>query len=73
MEAREPGEWPLIPFSGGPVICPGRHLVLLVASTMLAALMGDREVWLKPLVRLDARKPLPGTLDNYALRFDFGG
>lgn len=72
LEAKGPAEWPLIPFSGGPVICPGRHLVLLVTSTMLAALMGDREVWLKPLLRLDARKPLPGTLDNYSLRFDLG-
>lgn len=72
LEARGPKEWPLIPFSGGPVICPGRHLVLLVTSTMLAALLADREVWLKPLLRLDARRLLPGTLNNYGLRFDLG-
>lgn len=59
----------LIPFSGGPVICPVRHLLLL-ASTMLAALLSDREVWLKPLMRLDARQSLPGMLNNYSLRFD---
>lgn len=70
LEPQGPKAWPLIPFSGGPVICPGRHLVLLVTSTMLAALLADREVWLKPLLRLDARRPLPGTLNNYGLRFD---
>lgn len=72
LEAQDPSAWPLIPFSGGPVICPGRHLVLLVASTALAALLGERELWLRPLLRLDARGPLPGTLDNYSLRFDLG-
>jgi len=70
LEERDPKAWPLIPFSGGPAICPGRHLVLLLASTMLAALLDEREVWLKPLMRLDARRPLPGTLDNYSLRFE---
>lgn len=73
LEERDPKAWPLIPFSGGPAICPGRHLVLLLASTMLAALLDDREIWLKPLVRLDARQPLPGTLNNYSLRFHLGG
>lgn len=72
LEERDAKAWPLIPFSGGPAICPGRHPVLLLASTMLAALMGDREVWLKPLMRLDARQPLPGTLNNHSLRFDLG-
>ncbi len=37
---------------------------------MLTALLGDREVWLKLPVRLDPGKLLPGTLNNYALRFD---
>lgn len=68
---RDPKAWPLIPFSGGPAICPGRHLVLLLTSTVLAALIDERQVWLKPLTRLDPRRPLPGTLDNYSLRFVF--
>lgn len=49
--------------------CPGRQLVLLVTSAMLAALVHDRRVLLKPPPRLDPREPLPGTLNNYALRF----
>jgi len=73
LEARDPKGWPLVPFSGGPAICPGRHLVLLLTSTMLSALLDERQVWLKPLLRLGARQPLPGTLNNYDLRFDLGG
>jgi cytochrome P450 len=63
-------DWPLIPFSGGPAMCPGRNLVLLVSSLMLAALLDGRQVRLQPPNRLDARRPLPGTLNNYSLRFE---
>ncbi|MEW6762237.1 MAG: cytochrome P450 [Pseudomonadota bacterium] len=60
-------DWPLIPFSDGPVICPGRHLVLMTSSNLLAALLE------KYTLRLENRKldpaHLPGTLDNYGLRF----
>ena len=66
-------DWPLIPFSSGPGMCPGRHLVLLLASNMLFALLDDGAVRLKPPGRLDARRPLPGTLDNYSLRFELVG
>ncbi len=60
-------DWPLIPFSDGPVICPGRHLVLMTSSNLLAALLE------KHTLRLENRTldpaHLPGTLDNYSLRF----
>jgi cytochrome P450 len=67
---RERGErdWPLVPFSEGPAGCPGRNLVLLLASSMLAALLDGRPVRLLPESRLDPAR-LPGTLDNYTLRF----
>jgi cytochrome P450 len=71
LDERTSADWPLIPFSGGPAICPGRNLVLLVTSTMIAALMGDRHFRLDPPDRLDPRKPLPRTLNNYSLRFAF--
>jgi cytochrome P450 len=63
--------WPLIPFSGGPGICPGRNFVLLQTSTMLAAILEDRLVRMIPANRLDANQRLPATLDNYTLRFEF--
>lgn len=72
LDDLSPADWPLIPFSAGPGMCPGRHVVLLLASNMLAALLDDEHVRLEPPGRLDPRRPLPGTLDNYRLRFRFG-
>jgi cytochrome P450 len=72
-QARPPQDWPLIPFSGGPAICPGRNLVLLLTSNMLAALADDPRLRLKRPGRLQSDGRLPGTLDNYALRFEIGG
>lgn len=69
MRHRTDQDWPLIPFSGGPAMCPGRNLVLLLTSAMLAALLDQRQVRLQPPDRLNPRQPLPGTLNNYALRF----
>jgi cytochrome P450 len=36
--------WPLIPFSEGPAVCPGRNLALLLSSAMLARLLDGRQV-----------------------------
>ena len=68
LEKRPDGEWPLIPFSGGPGICPARDLVPLVGSAFIAALLSAREVELTE-PRFDAAGPLPGTLDHHTLRF----
>jgi cytochrome P450 len=69
LKERGSNDWPLIPFSAGPAICPGRNLVLLLSSTMLSALIEHHELWLEPPDRLDEQRPLPGTLNNYSLRF----
>lgn len=63
-------DWPLIPFSGGPATCPARNLVLMLTSMMLAALVEGRSFRLAPGRELDPAR-LPGTLDNYRLRFRF--
>jgi len=73
LEHRSNRDWPLIPFSGGPAMCPGRNLVLLLASSMLAALLAGPPLRLKRPARLDPRRPLPGTLNNYSLRFALAG
>lgn len=69
LEERAADHWPLIPFSAGPAICPGQNLVLLVTSTMLAALVADRHVTLQRPTWLTETRPLPGTLSPYRLRF----
>jgi cytochrome P450 len=64
----EPPNWPLVPFSGGTGICPGRHIVLLMASTMLGEIVARHDVrQLRPR-RLHPDRPLPATLDNYRIR-----
>jgi cytochrome P450 len=72
LEERTREDWPLIPFSAGPAICPGRNLVLLVSSAMLAALLDDRQITLRSH-QLHPTRPMPAILDNYALRFAVGG
>lgn len=63
---RDDRDWPLVPFSGGPGMCPGRNVVLLTASRVLGELVGQR--------RFTAEGPLdtgrlPGTLSPFHLRF----
>lgn len=41
-------DWPLIPFSEGPAMCPGRNLVMLLSTAMLAALLEEGEPRLEP-------------------------
>ena len=69
LEPNAVGDWPLIPFSGGTGICPGRHLVQLVTSHMLSRLLQGREYQLDPPTRLLSSKPMPPLLNNYSLAF----
>lgn len=69
-----PGVWTrdrpasLVPFSDGPGRCPGENLVLLVTSTMLAAMLDGYDFQLRRPA-LAADRPLRGELDPYRLRF----
>jgi hypothetical protein len=62
--------WPLIPFSEGQAMCPGRHLVLLLAPAMIAAILDNVRLRLKNPGRLSAHQPMPGTLNHFGLRFE---
>ncbi|UOY00094.1 cytochrome P450 [Blastococcus sp. PRF04-17] len=68
LRERTADDWPLVPFSAGPGMCPGRNLVLLTASVLLGRLVEQHD-W--ELVRggLARSRPLPGTLDPFRLRF----
>ncbi|MEC5198341.1 cytochrome P450 [Arthrobacter sp. PL16] len=59
--------WPLVPFSDGPVVCPGKQLVLLLTSTALASLVSGHDFEVQEGPRLDPARPLPGTMDNYSV------
>ncbi|MDP9987964.1 cytochrome P450 [Arthrobacter oryzae] len=57
----------MVPFSDGPVRCPGHQLVLLT-SALLARLLQDSTFTLESH-RLSPDRPLPGTLNHFGLRF----
>jgi cytochrome P450 len=59
----------LVPFSAGPVACPGRELVLLTTSLFLASLLEDGVLAPGPGFPVDPDRPLPAALDAFALRF----
>ncbi|WP_019925486.1 cytochrome P450 [Nocardia sp. BMG111209] len=59
----------LVPFSAGPAACPGRNVVLLVTSTLLANLLDNVDFRLDVPLRTSADEPLPPTLDHYRLGF----
>jgi cytochrome P450 len=60
----------LVPFSAGPGECPGRNLVLLVTSTVLATLLATgREPRQIAGRALHPAQPLPSTLSPFRLSF----
>jgi cytochrome P450 len=69
-DPRSVEDWPLVPFSAGPVVCPGQPLVLLLASTVVARLVSEHELRLRDPGRLERAGRLPSVLDNFSLRFD---
>ena len=64
----DPESWGVVPFSDGPARCPGRQLVLLMTSALLARLLREDTFALES-ARLSPDRPLPGTLNHFALRF----
>jgi cytochrome P450 len=68
LSANLRGSWPLISFSEGPGVCPGRQLVLLVGCAMMAAILRKHEIKLNETSRIPDG-PLPGALDQSTLSF----
>lgn len=69
LNETEDTDWPMVPFSEGPVICPGRQLVLMMTSAMLSSLLENQSFTLISAHHISPQGPLPGTLNNYSLRF----
>ena len=59
----------LVPFSAGPTTCPGRNVVLLVTSTVLANLFTRADFAVTSRISPDPDRPLPATLNNFGLEF----
>jgi cytochrome P450 len=59
----------LVPFSAGPAECPGRNVVLLTTSTLLANLLSRLDLRLQSTPGLSRNEPLPMTLNQLTLRF----
>jgi cytochrome P450 len=69
MDVSRQREWPLVPFSGGPGICPGQNLVLLLSSALLATLVSRLDLEMEDAHRLDPTRDMPGILDHFSVRF----
>jgi cytochrome P450 len=63
-------DWPLVPFSDGPAICPGRNVVLQTTSTWVACLLRRRDVRLRTATELQPDHDLPSVLDPFGLAFE---
>jgi cytochrome P450 len=59
----------LVPFSAGPAECPGRNVVLLVTSALLANLLGAADFSLASTPRPSPGTELPMTFNQLALNF----
>jgi cytochrome P450 len=69
LDGRAQQQPQLVPFSAGPAECPGRNLVLLATTTMLANLLQALELRLTSTPRLSPAEPLPMTLNQLTLDF----
>ncbi|MFW0771960.1 cytochrome P450 [Paenarthrobacter nitroguajacolicus] len=72
VEGDRPGQgkdWALVPFSEGPVRCPGRQLVLLLTSATLARFIEETDFRLSDPGRLGPDIGLPSNLNPFSLRF----
>jgi hypothetical protein len=70
MSGEQPSTAALVPFSEGPAFCPGQNLVLLLASATIAAILDTARVRLIRRERLNPERPLPATLNHFALCFE---
>src|SRR4051812_77432 len=70
QDGRAGEDWPLVPFSAGPGECPGRDIVLLLTSSLIAHLLAAAELRQSEPRPLRADGPLPGTLSPFRLEFD---
>lgn len=70
---RTSADWPLVPFSDGPAVCPAQNLVLMLTSMLLAELLRLDTFHERVPVKLHTGAPMPSLLDHFTLRFSLSG
>jgi cytochrome P450 len=72
LDGRSDTQWPLIPFSAGPAVCPGRNLVLLTTSAVTSQIVARHDLDVDPTTRDKlSGKNLPTTFDHTSIRLGF--
>jgi cytochrome P450 len=72
LDGRSDGSWPLIPFSAGPAVCPGRNVVLLTTSAVTGQLVARHQLDVDPATRRKLTgTTLPTTFDHTSIRLGF--
>lgn len=67
LRERGDTDHPLVPFSGGPAMCPGRNFTLMVASQVLSRLSAAHTFRVEGTPLAQGR-PMPGTLSPFTTR-----
>ncbi|MDX6262238.1 MAG: hypothetical protein QOH84_3926 [Kribbellaceae bacterium] len=71
LDGRSDSGWPLIPFSAGPAVCPGRNVVLLTTSAATSHVVSTYDLDVDPTTRSSLTGRLPATLDHSRIRVGF--
>jgi cytochrome P450 len=71
LDGRSDGAWPLIPFSAGPAVCPGRNVVLLTTSAATSHVIANYDLDLDPSTREKLSGAMPATFDHTSPRLGF--
>lgn len=72
LDGRSDTHWPLIPFSAGPAVCPGRNVVLLTTSAVTSQIVAHHNLEVDPTTRAKLTgDKLPTTFDHTAIRLGF--
>ncbi|ADB32875.1 conserved hypothetical protein [Kribbella flavida DSM 17836] len=71
LDGRADGEWPLIPFSAGPAVCPGRNVVLLTTSAAASHVVAHFDLDPDPATRSKLAGAMPATFDHSSPRIGF--
>jgi cytochrome P450 len=71
LDGRSEGAWPIIPFSAGPAVCPGRNVVLLTTSAATSHVIANYDLDLDPHTREKLADAMPPTFDHTTPRLGF--